>query len=200
MAGAGFLDFIAASTHFYVMNFRVGVAHDFAICAAFCYSALPLAFFAVLKTHYSLGLTRRWKERVASLGPLQYNDIDGLFRDYLNDGKQHLDIEVNEFLNFVTERKVVVNGEERGGHLRGLRRAYAESLVKNFNSLERDFQSARAEQAAKTIFDDLDYDPTFTTALKLRRSQLSQLAVTASCGLNTLECDLELGQECKANL
>merc|ERR1719386_617544 len=121
-----------------------------------------MAFTAILKTHYSLGVTRRWHERLESLAPLQYSDIDILFSDYLKEDKDHLDVELNDFLDFVTERKLVVDGEERGGRLRGLRRAYAESLVRNFRELERAFQKRRTETAARRIFDGLESDLPFT--------------------------------------
>ena len=139
-AGFGFVAFILATTQSYILGFRRGKGDDFALCAAFCYSAIPFTALAMLKVHHGLQAVNNQKKMLKKLGPLEYEDIDTLFEEYVrSDHKRHsltktstsshLDVDLEDFLDFCAERKITRDGMERGGQLRGLRRAYAENLV-----------------------------------------------------------------------
>jgi len=158
-AGIGFVLYIMATSHFYIMVFRRGKGDDFAVCAAFCYAALPITVFALLKVHHGLQATRKRQTAMNALLPLEYEDIDALFKEYIGfdhcKNQSHLDADFDGFIEFATGRKIVRDGLERGGRLRGLRRAYAETLVKSFHDVEMAFQKPLATERAERIFADL---------------------------------------------
>lgn len=154
--------FVIGTTHIFILNFRKHQAnhdtYDFSICAAFCYSALPFTVIIIFKVHYCIGILQRQDTQLMNLAQLDYEDIDAMFMDYMKSGElsqPHLDVHLDDFLQFQMSRKIWRGGKYRGGVLRGLRATYAESLVSAFQALERRSQEQRAEAHAQKIFDTL---------------------------------------------
>eukprot|EP00931_Biecheleriopsis_adriatica_P034631 TRINITY_DN19984_c0_g1_i1.p1 TRINITY_DN19984_c0_g1~~TRINITY_DN19984_c0_g1_i1.p1 ORF type:complete len:417 (-),score=62.39 TRINITY_DN19984_c0_g1_i1:87-1337(-) len=152
--GFGCALFVLGTTHMFIVNFRSHGDHDsydFSICAAFCYAALPISVIALGKIEHCINVLHRQEEQFITLPQLDYEDIDALFEDYVNSLKAdqaHLDVNLEDFLQFALLRKIWRAGIYRGGPLQGLRATYAEKLVTAFHNLERASSQKRAESSA----------------------------------------------------
>merc|ERR1712039_499978 len=94
----GFFLFLLGSTHYYIMHYRRGEGHDFSIFAGVCYAMVPFAIVLLFKVHHSLHAKDVRYEKV-KMAPLEYEDIDLLFEEYVSSSSVHLSVDSDGFLD-----------------------------------------------------------------------------------------------------
>lgn len=161
--GLGFLLFVIGTTHFFVMEYRLGllgqaVNHSFTVCAAFCYAMPPFVVVAILKMLYSLHTASSFTYALQGTRGFTQNDITFLLEKYLAEvcKFEYMDAELEGFIRFAQSCKIKdVSGKERAGKIEGLRRKYVEQLWEELYSAQVSNQGAYAKAAAEELADRL---------------------------------------------
>jgi hypothetical protein len=128
----GFVLFIAGTTHFFVMEYRITIEHNsFTWCAAFCYVLPPFVVIAACKISYSLKTASAFTYALSKTQGFTCDDLRVLMEKYLKEVCE-LDVmsaDVEEFISFAQSCKMVGSmGTERAGKIEGLQRRFVEQL------------------------------------------------------------------------
>jgi DNA-binding transcriptional MerR regulator len=160
----GFMLFLGGTTHFFVMQYRVGLEQDsFTICAAFCYMMPPFVIVAILKMHYSLNNAAAFTHALKRTKGFTYDDIRYLMEQYLSEDTDrggiaynYLDADLEGFIRFAQSCKIVGdNQEERAGKIQGLRRKYVEQVWDEFYKRLVGNQGEKAKHEADLLEETL---------------------------------------------
>jgi hypothetical protein len=152
LAGIGFILSVLGTSHYFVMQYRMGLEHrSFTACASFCYTVPCFVLVGVLKVNYSLNTTAQFTEHLEGLKGLKEKDLELLLEHFWEHECKFkiLEADLEAFVQYASTHRVIENDTQRGGPLTGMRLQFAEMLFKEFYEEETGKLEAHAKAWAK---------------------------------------------------